>query len=119
MGAHPLCLARCHRCLHSLSHLVLDMPPKAADKKKGGKEGKAEAAPSPPIPDEWRNTVKGIVWEPEMAPSMWIGTRIRGRVNASPYNWPATNAEPCHNRKGEAWEKGGALYNYSHGIETP
>ena len=38
----------------------------AADKKKSTAGGKAEAAPPPPIPDEWRNTMKGTVWEPEL-----------------------------------------------------
>merc|ERR1719282_211558 len=95
------------------------MAPKAADKKKSSGGGKAEPAPPPPIPDEWRNTMKGIVWEPELAPAMFLGSRLRGRAIASPYNWPATSTTPIHERKGDNWEKGGDLYNYSHGIAAP
>mmetsp|Transcript_84385 Transcript_84385/g.247495 ORF Transcript_84385/g.247495 Transcript_84385/m.247495 type:complete len:97 (-) Transcript_84385:142-432(-) len=96
------------------------MPPKAADKKKssGGAEAKATLAP-PPMPEEWKGTVKGLVFEPFSTPTMYLGGRLTGRALASPYNWPATNATPAHDRKGPDWEAGGAMYNYSRGIETP
>eukprot|EP00420_Gonyaulax_spinifera_P035535 CAMPEP_0197887212 /NCGR_PEP_ID=MMETSP1439-20131203/19306_1 /TAXON_ID=66791 /ORGANISM="Gonyaulax spinifera, Strain CCMP409" /LENGTH=43 /DNA_ID= /DNA_START= /DNA_END= /DNA_ORIENTATION= len=42
------------------------MAPKAADKKKssgGAGEAKNVLAP-PPVPEEWKGTVKGLVFEP-------------------------------------------------------
>mmetsp|Transcript_58444 Transcript_58444/g.163730 ORF Transcript_58444/g.163730 Transcript_58444/m.163730 type:complete len:94 (+) Transcript_58444:49-330(+) len=90
------------------------MPPK--DRKQRD-ASRVEQAP-PPCPDEWRNTLKGAVFEPETGSStvMFLGSRAVGRGICSPYNWPATSATPAHARTGSDWEQGGALYNYSRGI---
>mmetsp|Transcript_54965 Transcript_54965/g.141498 ORF Transcript_54965/g.141498 Transcript_54965/m.141498 type:complete len:91 (-) Transcript_54965:84-356(-) len=89
------------------------MPPKAADKKKS--RDKVEAAP-PPCPEEWAVTIQGVLFQPQTAPVTYMGNRMTGRALASPYNWPATSAMPCHQRTGPEWQSGGALYNYSRGI---
>eukprot|EP00421_Protoceratium_reticulatum_P042605 CAMPEP_0168443278 /NCGR_PEP_ID=MMETSP0228-20121227/44447_1 /TAXON_ID=133427 /ORGANISM="Protoceratium reticulatum, Strain CCCM 535 (=CCMP 1889)" /LENGTH=97 /DNA_ID=CAMNT_0008457677 /DNA_START=160 /DNA_END=453 /DNA_ORIENTATION=+ len=97
------------------------MPPKAADKKKStaaSGDAKASLAP-PPMPEEWKGTVKSLVFEPASTPAMYLGGRMTGRALCSPYNWPATNTVPAHDRKGADWEAGGSLHAYSRGIETP
>eukprot|EP00435_Cladocopium_sp_Y103_P015141 s224_g3.t1 len=69
----------------------------------------------PPVPQEWRPTVKSIAFEGQ---PIFLGSRLQGRNISSPYNWPTTNATPVHERKGPEWQAGGVLYNYSRGIDT-
>ncbi|CAE8706097.1 unnamed protein product, partial [Polarella glacialis] len=71
----------------------------------------------PPMPQEWNGTMKSIAHDPSLAPATYFGDRFRGRGLTSPYNWPTTNATPIHERKGPEWQPGGALYNYSRGID--
>eukprot|EP00434_Breviolum_minutum_P005507 symbB.v1.2.004855.t2/scaffold280.1/size241228/5 len=70
---------------------------------------------APPIPQEWKPAVKSMVFEGQ---PVFLGSRCFGRNMSSPYNWPTTNATPVHERKGPEWQPGGALYNYSRGIDT-
>mmetsp|Transcript_68988 Transcript_68988/g.180824 ORF Transcript_68988/g.180824 Transcript_68988/m.180824 type:complete len:91 (+) Transcript_68988:94-366(+) len=89
------------------------MAPKAADKKKS--RDKVDAAP-PPLPEEWRGSLKAMIYDPDTKPGTYLGTRTTGRAFASPYNWPATSATPVHQRTGPEWQPGGKMYNYSKGI---